>query len=112
MATWQLTPTTPNEFTGFSNSVLGWHLTLATALDVLTGCNKIFAAGWLTQLGPLATSPQGALPIWQLVITKGPLQIVINDTDWFAFDGQNVWAIPESIVQADYTVTAYTPPGG
>ncbi|OBI98077.1 hypothetical protein [Mycobacterium sp. 1465703.0] len=106
MTTWELTPNDPNPLTGFANPVIGWHVTLATALDVLEGCNTIFAAGWASQLGPLATSDP-ATPIWELVVNKGKVQVVVKDTDWFVFDGQNVWAIAESDVTAGYTVTEH-----
>ena len=106
MATWVLTPNAPNPLTGFANPVLGWQLTLATALDALTGCNVVFAAGWVAQLGPLVTSAPNA-PIWQLNITKGTVQITVHDTDYFVFDGQNVWSITQANVQANYTVTSH-----
>lgn len=103
MATWVLIPKQPNPFTGFANPILGWQFAGATALDAFTGCNTIFAAGWVTTMGPLATSSP-SLPIWQLLISKGKVQVVANDTDYFVFDGQNVWAIPLDTVTADYTV--------
>jgi hypothetical protein len=104
MATWVLTPTAPNPLTGFTNPVLGWQLTLATAMDTLTGCNAVFAAGWGPQLTILGTSAPSE-PIWQLTLSKATVHIVVDDTDWFAFDGQNVWSIPEATVQGGYTVS-------
>jgi hypothetical protein len=105
MTTWVLTPKIPDPFTGFSNPVLGWQFTAATALDAFVGINTIFAAGWRGQMGPLATSSPTA-PIWQMTIVKGAVQIVVDDTDYFAFDGANVWAIPLALATADYTITA------
>lgn len=104
MATWILTPNAPNPLTGFANPVVGWQLTLATAMDALTGCNVVFAAGWLSQLAILDTSAPTD-PIWQLLLSKSTTRVVINDTDWLAFDGQNVWGIPQVDVTSSYTVT-------
>jgi hypothetical protein len=120
LTTFVLTPNAPNPLTGFANPVLGWQLTIATALDALTGCNIVFAAGWIPQLTILATSSP-ADPIWQLILTKtatpnniqitpNNIQIVINDTDYLAFDGQNVFPIPQATVVADYTVTTQAAP--
>jgi hypothetical protein len=114
MTTFVLTPNTPNPLTGFVNPILGWQLTLPTAIDVLEGCNLIFEAGWIATLGPLATSTTNP-PIWQLLINNKALgfQVIVNDTDYFVFDGQNVSTIPLVTVSADYTVTtqaAPTPP--
>jgi hypothetical protein len=103
MTTFVLTPNTPNPLTGFANPVLGWQLTLATALDALTGCNEVFAAGWIPQLTILVNSAADD-PIWQLVLNRRPEQVVVNDTDYFVFDGNNVETIPMAVVQADYTV--------
>lgn len=104
MATWVLTPKSPNQLTGFANPILGWQLSAATALDVFVGCNTVYYAGWVSQLGPM--SGDVLPPIWQLVIKKGPSAILVNDTDYFVFDGLNVWSIPLATVQAEYTVTA------
>ena len=103
MSTWVLIPNIPNPLTGFANPVLGWQLTLATALDALTGCNIVYAAGWSPALTIVETSAPND-PIWQLMLSKSTVHIVINDTDWFVFDGQNIWGIPESTVTANYTV--------
>jgi hypothetical protein len=105
-----LTPNAPNPLTGFANPVLGWQLTLATAMDTLTGCNAVFAAGWWPQL-TIISGRASELPIWQLTLSKATVNVVVNDTDWFAFDGQNVWSIPQATVQASYTVAA-SPLGG
>jgi hypothetical protein len=113
LTTFVLTPNAPNPLTGFANPVLGWQLTIATALDALTGCNIVFAAGWIPQLTILATSSPTD-PIWQLILTKtatpNNIQIVVNDTDYLAFDGQNVFVIPQATVVADYTVTTQATP--
>jgi hypothetical protein len=111
VTTWVLTPNEPNPLTGFANPVLGWQVTLATALDTLTGSNVVFAAGWVPHLVILADSDP-TFPIWQLILSAGSVQVVVNDTDWFAFDGQNVWTIPQATVEAEYTVTEQTSPGG
>jgi hypothetical protein len=111
VTTWVLTPSEPNPLTGFANPVLGWQLTLATAMDALTGCNIVYAGGWVPQLLVLSSSAPTA-PIWQLILNKGNVQVTVNDTDWFAFDGQNAWAVPQNTVEAEYTVTEQTSPGG
>jgi hypothetical protein len=103
MTTWVLTPDTPDPITGFANPVIGWQFSFPTALDTLEGANIIFAAGWVTQMGPLATSTANP-PEWQLIIKKQPIQIIANNTDYFVTDGQNVWTIPLETVQANYTV--------
>jgi hypothetical protein len=105
MTTWILTPNMPNPFTGFENPVIGWQLTLAAALDTLTGCMTVYAAGWHPQLTILPTS-QPTAPIWQLNLIRGKDLVTVNDTDWLAFDGNNVWAMPQATVEAGYTVTA------
>lgn len=113
MTTSILTPNTPNALTGFANPVLGWLFTAATALDTFEGCNIVFAAGWVAQLGPLSNSPPTA-PIWEITFSKhvalangvdSLVNVLVNDTDYFAFDGQNVWNIPQATVSSDYTVT-------
>lgn len=113
MTTSILTPKAPNSLTGFANPVLGWQFTAATALDTFEGCNVVFAAGWVAQLGPLSNSPPDA-PLWQIIFIKhvalangvdSVVNVIINDTDYFAFDGLNVWGIPQATVQSDYTVT-------
>lgn len=104
MATWVLTPKTPNPLTGFANPVVGWQLTLATAMDTLTGCMTVYAAGWIPQLVILASSAPTD-PIWQLQVMKGNVEITVNDTDWLVFDGQNVWDLKQADVTANYTVT-------
>jgi len=108
LSTWILTPNTPNQLTGIASSVLGWQLTLATALDALTGCNLVYSIGWVPKLSILTNSAPNA-PIWQLVFTNGVppnvVQIVVNDTDWFVTDGLNLWKIPQATVTANYVVT-------
>jgi hypothetical protein len=107
MATWILTPKNPDPLTGFTNPVLGWQFTVASIADVYTGCNLVFEGGWSPQMGPLgsALTNTSKPPLWQLVLSKGVDQVVINDTDYFVFDGVNVWDIPQATVEADYTVT-------
>jgi hypothetical protein len=89
--------------TGFAEPVLGWQLTLATALDALTGCNTVYAAGWVPQLSILKTSVPNN-PLWQLTLIRGQDQVNVNDTDWLVFDGDHVAAIPEATVASDYVV--------
>lgn len=112
MTTWVLTPTTANTLTGLSNPVLGWQFTVAAIADVYAGCNMVFEGGWSPQMGPLSTPQENSAnpPLWQLVISKGVVQIVVADTDYFVFDGENVWAIPQATAQASYTVVAQTTP--
>jgi hypothetical protein len=108
MATWLLTPNTANSLTGLTNPVIGWQLTIASALDTLTGCNAVYRIGWRSTLLILADSVP-TNPIWQLLLVKGTTpnltQIVINDTDWLVTDGLNVWDVAQSVVESTYTVT-------
>jgi hypothetical protein len=114
VATYVLTPNAPDPLTGLTNPVLGWQFSGETALDAFEGCNIVFQAGWVASLGPLASSPLGQAPIWELTFIStvpvpagGTIEVpvVANDTDYFAFDGRNVWTIPLADIQANYTVT-------
>ena len=105
MTTYVLTPNAPDPVTGLENSVIGWQLTAATALDVMQGVDTIAMAGYVGALSNCDNSVSP--PLWQAVISKGGVQPVqVNDTDWFVFNGKYVWAITQADVEANYTVVA------
>ncbi len=105
MTTYLLTPASADTVTGLKNSVIGWQLTAATALDVLEGMDTIVVAGYNSDLKTVDITKNP--PIYALVIVKpGAQPVTINDTDWLVFDGQHAWGIPQATVAASYTVTA------
>ena len=105
MATYTLTPNTPDPVTNLSNPLLGWHFTGSTFADVYEGMEVVRATGWLpiVEADPLDESNR----LWRMQLTKGgfPAQIV-HDTDWFATDGVFVRILNQEDVAANYTVSA------
>lgn len=104
MGTSVLTPKSPNPLTGLSNPVVGWHITVVNALDVLQGMGVIGKMGYAHKLETvdISVSP----PIYQLAINRGDESKIIADTDWLVTDGRTAWGISESEVVSGYDVTA------
>ena len=99
-----LTPKQANPLTGVTSPVVGWQFTSSTIADVYQGCNVVFQAGFVPKLGPVPGNT-AVPPLWGLAITKGGVaDLIVQDTDYFVFDGFNVRVVTQADAQANYTV--------
>lgn len=103
MTTWVLTPNEADPITQLQTPIVGWHLTQATALDVLEGMAKLAALGYHHRLETIDITI--IPPIYQLSINRGPEAGTINDTDWFVTNGHTAWAITEDDATNNFTIT-------
>lgn len=106
MTTWLLTPKSPDPITGLQSPIVGWHLTQATALDVLQGMGTIAALGYHHRLETVDITV--IPPIYQLVINRATETATVNDTDWLVANEHTSWGISEDDVTANYDVVAKT----
>jgi hypothetical protein len=106
-------PNNTDHVTGLKNPLLGWHFSLTTALDVLEGAIFTQKLGWTWQIFPNPDDPtsQRMSMIKTFVTGQQPVQIIVNNTQWFAIDsGGLVQVLEAADVTNNYTVTSYVPP--
>ena len=107
MTTYKLTRKTPNEV-GIQNSCLGWHFTLATALDALEGATVIQRYGWLWMIFPNPEIPANQ----RMSITKDGVQLIVDTPFWFTLDVDTGWVKvrDQDFVADTYDIAVWTPP--
>jgi hypothetical protein len=118
---YKLTAKVADPLTGQQNSYIGWHFTVADALDVLA------SAIWLETQTPwsyniFANPDNHSLlrmsligPIGNFVNNDGNLeqvtaQFIVNDTDYYIYDSGHVKVMTQADAEADYDIAAYTLP--
>ncbi len=111
MGTSILTPINPDPTTGLVVPMLGWHFVEESILDVFAGCNLIYVAtggkngGWFPTNSPNPLS-EAVPPAWYLVFQRtGYPPVIIEDTDWLAFDTRNPIKITQADASTNYTIT-------
>lgn len=116
MTTHILTPKDPHPVTGLKIPILGWHFTGATALDVLEGARFIQTGGWWWMILPHPTETArqqmrlyDGIAANQITPTTVP-KLVVENTQWFTFDGFSVRVLENAVVETNYDVTTWTPP--
>ena len=111
MAQMILTPNNPDPTTGLIIPLLGWQFVTTSILDIFAGCNLIYVAtggqngGWFPTNSPNPQSEK-VPPDWYLVFQRtGYPAVIIEYTDWLAFDTRSPIRITQNDVNAFYTVT-------
>ena len=106
-----LTPKNPDPGTGLTVPLLGWHYLQENILDIFAGCNLVYVdtggkdGGWFPTNSPNPMSEKTP-PDWYLVFQRtGYPPVIIEYTDWLAYDTRNPIKITQKDVDAIYTIT-------
>lgn len=117
MTTYKLTLKQPHPVSGFRNSCLGWHFTMATAMDALEGA--IFVqkrADWDWMIFPNPDNRNNQrMSLTKSVKPQGistQVQLIVDTPQWFVLDTDTdfVRIIDQDVVAASYDVEVWLPP--